>query len=576
MSEQKNTRSLILIAAGIFLSAFALRLIYLRQYRQSPYWDLLFLDTESHQRMAERILSGIGLGNRSYFRSPAYLYLLAGLEYLGQRSLWAPRIFQSLLGSLSASLAGLFAYRLTGKRWAMMISGLMVAGFWLSVYFDGELLITTSATFLNLLALYLLSFKAEKGRGMVAWSGIVSGLAIIFRPNFMLFSAAIFIWWLCRKRYREALILLLFTALPVFPITLRNLSVAGDFVLVSSQDGINFWMGNAPGADGRMVVLPLFRREVDGEFLNRMKPDPWFREDVWLVSTYLAEKESGHPVKEGEVSRFWIRETLRAVEDSPGLWLKLFWKKCYFLVDRTTVGNDRDLEYHRDQIPILRLLGKFHLGLILPFALLGIVLSLRDKKSRYLVLYVLVYGFSIALFFVISRYRMKLFPELAVLAGIALSRSADWARNKKWARLLAGFLLLAFFSWLANARLLSWNDRPLRSSMRFNLGMAMIQKGRFAEAVPVLEDTIAIKPSYPEAQLALANALALTGRAEESIRHYQEALFYDPDFADADYNFGITLLHLNRPNQAYDHLLRAHQLKPELFPAPEQVLEKFR
>ena len=204
------------------------------------------------------------------------------------------------------------------------------------------------------------------------------------------------------------------------------------------------------------------------------------------------------------------------------------------------------------------------------------MLSLRDKKSRYLVLYVLVYGFSIALFFVISRYRMKLFPELAVLAGIALSRSADWARNKKWARLLAGFLLLAFFSWLANARLLSWNDRPLRSSMRFNLGMAMIQKGRFAEAVPVLEDTIAIKPSYPEAQLALANALALTGRAEESIRHYQEALFYDPDFADADYNFGITLLHLNRPNQAYDHLLRAHQLKPELFPAPEQVLEKFR
>jgi hypothetical protein len=600
---------------GIFLVALALRLTYLRQYFLSPYWDLLFLDPESHQRMAERILSGAGLGSRAYFRSPAYFYLLATLEYLGGQRPWAPRIFQAILGSLTAALAGLFAFRLTDKRWVMIIAGLTVSCFWLSIYFDGELLITSSATFLNLLALYLLTFKAGhfnnspplmggdkgegdyvnkiphplpnpppsrgreqvfkagQGRGWLVLTSLVCGLAIVFRPNFLLFSAAVFIWWIARRQYRNALILLVFTALPILPVTVRNLAVAKDVVLVASQDGINFWIGNSPSADGRTVALPLFRRELDGEFLSRMQDDPWFREDVWLVSNYLAEKELGHPVKEGEVSSFWIEQTLRSIREDPGRTLKLFLKKCYFLIDKTTVSNDRDEDYHREQIPILRRLGWFHLGLIIPLALLGILLGLRERRSRYLVIFVFSYGFSIALFFVISRYRMKMFPELAIFAALALSRLGDYARGGKWKLLVAGVIMGGIFGWLSNGHLMKWNERPIKSSMRYNLGLAMLEQGRYAEAVPVLEDTIAIKPNYPEALMALANAYVLSGKPEESLSRYQRALFYAPDFAEAHYNFGLTLLGLKEPEAAYDHLLEAHTLKPELFPAPEQVLQ---
>ncbi len=523
--------------------------------------------------MAERILSGLGLGSRAYFRSPAYFYLLAALESLGRQSLWAPRIFQAILGSLTAALAGRFAFRLTNKRWVMILAGLIVACFWLSIYFDGELLITSSATFLNLLALYLLTFKAGQGRGWLIVSSLVCGLAIVFRPNFLLFSAAVFIWWIARRQYRNALILLVFTALPVLPVTARNLLVARDFVLVASQDGINFWIGNSPAADGRTVALPLFRRELDGEFLSRMKDDPWFREDVWLVSNYLVEKELGHPVKEGEVSSFWIGQTIRSMLKHPGAACALMLKKCYFLIDKTTVSNDRDEDYHRERIPILRQLGWFHLGLIMPLALLGIMLGLRERRSRYLVIFVFSYGFSIALFFVISRYRMKMFPELAIFAALALSRLSDYARGGKWKLLVAGIIMAGIFGWLSNAHLGKWNDRPIKSSMRYNLGLAMLEKGRYAEAVPVLEDTIAIKPNYPEAQLALANAYTLSGKPEESRSYYQRALFYAPDFAEAHYNFGLTLLRLNEPEAAYDHLLEAHTLKPELFPKPEAVLE---
>ena len=569
------------ILVFVFLAALALRLIYLYQYYHSPFWDLLFLDTESHQRMAERLLKGLGLGTRAYFRSPAYFYLLAGLEYLGAGSLWAPRIFQSVLGSLSAALSGLFAFRLTRKRWAALLSGLIVSCFWLSIYFDGELLVESSACFLNLLALFLLARNEEpgtrNGRGglaLVALSGAVMGLASIFRPNFLLFAVGVLGYWLWKKWYRQFAFLAIFLAIPILPLFIRNLVVAKDPVLVASQDGINFWAGNGPSADGRTVILPYMRFQMPGDFLARSKDEPWFREDVWLVSVYGAEQSLGRPVKESEVSSYWMKETLREMASSPGRAFKLLLKKCYFLVSKTVVSNNRDLNYHRDHIPILSWLGDFHLGIIWPFALLGLALGFFEPKNRCLVLYFFLYGASVALFFVTSRYEMPLFPALSILVSIGLARLMEYIKEKRWLNAVIAVILLAAFAWLSNARLVKWNDRPLRAGMRLNLGLAMMEKGRFADAARTLAEAVEIKPSSVEAQLALANALAFSGQPGESLKHYQAALFFEPDFAEAHYDFGLTLLHLNQPESAYDHLLEAHQLKPEIFPAPEKVLEK--
>lgn len=571
-----------LILIFVFLAALALRLIYLYQYYHSPFWDLLFLDTESHQRMAQRILNGQGLGTRACFRSPAYFYLLAGLEYLGHGSLWAPRIFQSVLGSISASLAGLLAFRLTGKRWAALLAGLALACFWLSIYFDGELLIESSACFLNLLALLLLTRNEEPAAGnqdnrslpLIISTGAVMGLASIFRPNFLLFAIGILAVWLWKKRFRQLIILTICTALPVLPISLRNLVVAKDPVLIASQDGINFWVGNGPLADGRSVILPYMRFQLPGEFLARMKSDPWFKEDVWLVSVYGAEQALARPLKESEVSSYWMRESFREMASSPRRTFRLLLKKCLFLVSSTVVSNNRDLNYHREQIPLLSLLGKFHLGIIWPFALLGLALGFFDPKNHNLVLYFFLYGASVVLFFVTSRYLMPLLPALSVLAALGLAKLGEYLKQKRWLNAVIAVILLAAFAWLSNARLVKWNDRPLRAGMRLNLGLAMSEKGRFADAAKTLAEAVEIKPSSAEARLALANALALSGRPEESLKHYQAALFFEPELAEAHYDLGLTLLKLHQPESAYDHFAQAHQLKPEIFPAPEKVLEK--
>jgi Tfp pilus assembly protein PilF len=184
----------------------------------------------------------------------------------------------------------------------------------------------------------------------------------------------------------------------------------------------------------------------------------------------------------------------------------------------------------------------------------------------------MLYGASVVLFFVTSRYIMPMFPALAVLVSIALVKIISFLKGRRRKMLAASLFLLAVFALLSNAELIKWNDRPLRSGMRYNLGVAMMEKGRFEQAVDPLEQAVEIKPSWPEANLALANALALSGKPQQSIRYYQAALFYGEKFAEAHYDFGLTLIKLRRPEEAYGHLSSAHQLKPELFPTPEQVL----
>ncbi len=524
--------------------------------------------------MAERILSGLGLGMRAYFRAPAYFYLLAFWEWIARGSLLAPRLFQAVLDAVSCALASVFAYRLTKKLWAGSISGLILSCYWLNVYFSGELLITTCACFFNLLALYFLTFYVDENWKKSACAGALVGIASLFRPNILLFALAVVFYWILKKRAKSAIAFLVLIILFIMPVFLRNLIVAKDPLPLASQAGINFWIGNNRDADGRCVILPLYRRNLDGKFLARVGDDPWSDEIVWLVALYIAEKNTGRELKESEVNAYWVRQSLKEIFQNPSAWIKLFLKKVYYLLNKKEVSNNRDIEYHAEKISILRILAHFHLGLFLPIGLLGFFIGFSNKKLRYLQLYFVFYGLSVVLFFVISRYRMPLIFALAIFAGVGIERFFGYIWQRNWGKVGACMFILLVFFWLGNVQLVDWNDRPLRSALRYNLGLAYLKKGNYDQAIFELKQAIKIKRKYPEAHLALANAYALKKDYAFAVYYYELALSYDPNYAEAHYNYGLTLLAMNKPDRAYEHLLQAHLLKPEIFPAPEEVLKK--
>lgn len=75
--------------------------------------------------------------------------------------------------------------------------------------------------------------------------------------------------------------------------------------------------------------------------------------------------------------------------------------------------------------------------------------------------------------------------------------------------------------------------------------------------------TIAVNPASWMAQNNLAIFLLHEGKTEEAIRHFEEALRLDPNYAEANYNLGNALFRLGRVEEARARYVRALELFPE-------------
>ena len=74
-----------------------------------------------------------------------------------------------------------------------------------------------------------------------------------------------------------------------------------------------------------------------------------------------------------------------------------------------------------------------------------------------------------------------------------------------------------------------------------NLGLALADSGKTAEAIAHYREVLRLKPDHARAHNNLANALAGLGQTSEAIEHYREALRLKPDYAEAHNNLGVAL-----------------------------------
>jgi len=97
---------------------------------------------------------------------------------------------------------------------------------------------------------------------------------------------------------------------------------------------------------------------------------------------------------------------------------------------------------------------------------------------------------------------------------------------------------------------------------RNNLGKALLEERRPAEAEAQLRAATALEPDSPEAHANLGNCLAEEGRASEARREYAEALRIDPGFAGGHYDLGLSLLKSGLLAQASEEFRAALRLDP--------------
>lgn len=537
----------------VFLAAWAVRLVYVAQISQAPYFDVPLVDGANYFRTASYIASGALLGGpRVFWQPPLYPYFIAALlSIFGQRMALIFAV-QGAVGAFSCLLVYRIGGRLFGERPALAAAAIMIL-YGPLVYFDAQPLIPVLHVCLVLAGL-LLMLRAADGNRSGAWlaAGGAWGLAAIATPN-ILIAVPVAMVWARRKAGASRAALLLFlagAAAPVLLITARNAAVAGEAVLISSNGGINFYIGNNADYERTIHIRP------GGEF-ERLAQEP---ENLGIT---------GSAAKSG----YFMRRALAFLTGYPRQALRLYGRKLLDLVAGREIPRNQDPYVYRTWSPLLALLLwrfgiAFPFGVVAPLALAGALLPAHRigeedaaeesgrRAGRALVLaYGAAYAASILLFFPTDRYRLPLVPVAALFAGRLLGEPwAFWKSRRVAGALLAGLLVFNLDVLKASE---AWPEEEA-----LNRAYAMRARGRTGEAKEEYAKAIALNPGRIDAHNALAAMAAQDGRWEEAAARYRDVVNRAPDFAEARRSLGQAYAALGRKEDARREWQTAVALAP--------------
>jgi len=588
-----------LVPLLLFVAAFAVRLAYLSQLRHSPHFDAPIMDAAYHDEWARRIAAGDWVGDEVFFRAPLYPYFLGVLYRVFGPNPLAVRLVQFAIGALTCVLLYLLGRRAAGLA-VGVLAGLMAALYGPLIYFEGELLLPVVEAFFTVAMLLCVSWAldpsrppqpdqeadrpcaASQGGGWLRWLlvGLCCGLFAITRPNVLAFLP-VFLGYLVRRLgwrngLRSGLAVGFGTALCVFPVATRNYLVGGDLVLVSSQGGLNFYIGNNPQSDGTTAVIPGTRATWWGGYRDAVR---------------IAEQEAGRRLRPSEVSAFWGRKALAFIASQPGAWLKLSLRKLLLFWHGFELPNNMQLYAISRFSPLMGALlwqaGPlcFPFGVVAPLGLVGAGLALAQRRQTLTpsLLFLATYSLATVAFFVCARYRVPCLPPLILLAAFALVEGARLLRQRRWRAvgpavvglLLAGLIANHDFYGLAQVNpakahtdfgsayrsqgRLAEAEREFRLALRYEpsraehklaLADCLVAEKRVPEAKLLLADVLRASPHRPDALAAMGDALSQEGRFGEAAGYYRQAIAADPGDAQAYRGLGECLAKLGSGEEA--------------------------
>lgn len=579
-ADQRNrsrNRDLLYFAL-IVAAAVVVRLAYLAEMAGGPFFRYPIIDAAEYYGWGSVMAAGEWLWSRVHIHGPLYPAAIGALLKLGSgfRGLY---LLNHLLGVGTLILLFLAGRRLGGRivGFVAASAALLYARF---LYFEGLLLATTLVTFLDMAMLWA-ALELEHRRRSPAWwapVGLLLGLSAIARPTALILLPAL-LYWVARRRpsdraragRRRALAVAAGVIVIVAPVTLRNVAI-GDPVLVQANGGMNFYIANRSGADGLASVRP---------------------GTEWKAIERLANEAGA--VREADRDRFYYGLGLREIFSDPvaaagriGCRLYLFWSG-------REVDTSHDFSWFREHSTVLRLLA-LPAGLILPFALAGLIAALRRRGCASLpALLVLSYILVILAFPYSSRYRMPVFPYLILLAAasaaalIALAQKGEPAAvARRVIPVVAGLIALnvlplgmgkeglvrtplylgkRLFDQGGYRGAITEYDRALAvweddADVWNNRGLAFEGLGDGAEARRCYERAITAAPAHAKARANLAGIFYRQGKADSARMELERAIAAEPGNADFYNNLGALIMQGGDPGRAAEVFEAGLRLAP--------------
>lgn len=552
----------------IFLAAFLLRLIYLIQSQSNPSFEFPMVDELWHLNWAKEIFSVSFWGDEAYFRGPLYPYFLAFIYKIAGSSLFWTRFLQIIIGSFSAVLVFLMGRKLFSKTIGI-IAGFAYAAYGTIIFYETMFLIPVLYIFLLLLSFYyLICIEGRSKRSLWVQAGICLGLAAIARPNILLLTPLILFWIYFGFRKLSGsrkliipLVYLLGVLIPVLSVTVRNYIVTGETILISSQGGVNLYIGNNPDTEGLTMLMPEVRLD---ESIS------WSQ---FAVATRVAaESETGTKLTASEESSFWTTKAIGFIVTNPGKFISNIFKKLvYFLVGFENSDN-ADIYYSRNYSSLFSILlwqtpFYFPFGLIFPLAIIGVV-SQWSRRRELALLFIMIVGYipTVILFLVTARHRLPVIPFMLLFSAAGAYALFLFWKSKDWKKLITYLTIFIICLIFSNRTYFDIGFQNL-SQIHFNQAITYERQNDLQSAKSEYIEALKSNPYSPTILNNLGYIYYRQKIYDSALMHYQKAIESDPDFSNAYNNAGLVFQARGDLSSAEKFFKKAVNIDSDLYTA---------
>ncbi|MEA3402546.1 MAG: glycosyltransferase family 39 protein [Armatimonadota bacterium] len=389
---------------GLFVFAFVVRLAVIPVLPQEPTYG----DEADYMELAEKLATD-GTYPARPFRPPGYPAFLAGLHLLGLDSYDSVRVFQALVGALAVVVAALVATRILTET-AGVAAGVVMATYPLWVYAGATAYPQTLvACLLYLMILLLLVAKRRVSTSLGLALGIAGGVTALMVPVYAAVVPVGLAWlYVVAARqgasgfWRFVAVCVLGIIVVVGPWTARNYLASGEFIPVSTNGAVNFWLGNNKWATVN-TKSHLHPFEIYGDELSELSPR---QQERFMIEAGL-EHIASDPIG---AMRFGLAKFLAFFRPWPG----------------QMVESGSQSMVRKTGLWVVAISSALVIGL----GMLGAILTWRRHSETWLLvgMVILIAGLY-SVFFTAVRFRMPLDGIFAMLAVAGLAELRRQARR---------------------------------------------------------------------------------------------------------------------------------------------------
>ncbi len=554
----------------VTLLSLGVHLVYVAESRKDPSFSVPVVDAEVYHDAAMRLASGGSLTDGPFWQPPLFPFLLGCVYTLFGPGVIAGKLFLALTGTMSCVLVWAVGRRLILPT-VGLLAGCLLAVYGPLIFFNSQLLPAGLATFMDLLALYLLILAYQRSYRL-GWLlfGVCVGLAIITVPNagvILIIGVGLLVHRALSQRHwrvelTHGILTVLGAAAAICPVTIHNYALTGEFIPISVNGGINFFIGNNPDADQTVAIRPGSK---------------------WERLTRMALMDQ--PRTQAQQDRYFYRLGWQYLVDDPLGFTGGLLRKTARFVNAQEIPRNVDVYVHRSYSHLLSALTwrvgpfAFPFGLLAPLAAVGLIaiwgpspLVAGPRAGHVaLVAFVVSYAASVILFFVTARYRLPVIPVMCVFAAAGVTwiwgeiRHGSNALSK--GHLMAAVVFMAM-SVLSNLPMKVPTDHvDFRAELYTNVGRGYIKAGRFDEAEGHLRHALELNPRYAQAYCKLAQVAFWRQQFEQSQALLRQAIELDSDDSEPYWLLGTLLLQESRKLDAiamFEEALAVDPLSPKV------------